>query len=101
MFGKRNKTHNVSKDKATIPRHTGKGAKFQCLQWKHNNSNVLKAKIRTPVFRGIRAKIPTFGIIRARIPMFWRIRAEFQCLKDKVRILMFATIRSELQSLER
>ena len=47
MFGKRNKNYKVSKDTARIPRHTGKGAKFQCLQGKHKNSNVLKAKIRT------------------------------------------------------
>ena len=65
----------------TIPRHTGKGAKFQCLQGKHENSNVLKAKIRTPVFRGIRAKIPMFGIIRARILKFERKRAKFQGLE--------------------
>ena len=81
MFGKRNKNYNVSKDTATIPRHTGKGAKFQCLQGKHKNSNVLKAKIRSPVFRGIRATIPMFGIIRARILKFERIRAKFQGLE--------------------
>ena len=32
MFGKGNKSYNVSKDTATIPRCTGTGAQFQCLQ---------------------------------------------------------------------
>ena len=32
MFGKRNKSYNVSKDTATIPRCTGTGGQFQCFE---------------------------------------------------------------------
>ena len=59
MFGKENE------DTARLPRYTGIGAQFQCLQGYHKNCNVLKDKIRSPVFRRIRPKIPVFGIIRA------------------------------------
>ena len=32
MFGQGNKSYNVLKDTAKIPRFTGIGAQFQCLQ---------------------------------------------------------------------
>ena len=32
MFGKGNKNHNLSKKTARIPKYTGIGALFQCLQ---------------------------------------------------------------------
>ena len=81
MFGKGKKNYNLSKDTASIPRHTGIWAQFQCLQGSHKNSNVLTDKIRTPVVRRIRAELPMFGIIRARILKFGRIKAKFQALE--------------------